>query len=133
MSFGDTVQVFNCGAASCGVPGSPAGLAAAAERWGTLPLADLAAPAAALARAGVPPNAQQAYVFEILDGILLSTPESAAAFAPGGRPLTARESFRSEELAETIERLGAEGADPFYRGDLAAAHRRARGARRRDC
>jgi len=121
VSFGDTEQVFNGGAASCGVPGSPAGLAAAAERWGTLPLADLAAPAAALAREGVPPNAQQAYVFEILDGILLSTPEAAAAFAPGGRPLTTSEPYRSEELAETIERLGAEGAAPFYGGDIAAA------------
>jgi len=121
VSFGDTEQVFYGGAASCGVPGSPAGLAAAAARWGTLPLADLAAPAVQLARDGVPPNAQQAYIFEILDGILLSTPEAAASFAPTGRPLTQAEAFSSAELAETIERLGAEGAAPFYEGDLAAA------------
>ena len=31
VDFGDTTQVFNCGVASCGVPGSPAGLAAAAS------------------------------------------------------------------------------------------------------
>ncbi len=121
VSFGDAIQVFNCGAPSCAVPGNPAGLDAAARRWGSVPLADLAAPAAALAREGVPLNAQQAYIFQILDGILLSTPESQAEFAPAGRPLREGEPFRSEELAGTIERLGADGAEPFYRGDIAAA------------
>lgn len=121
VSFGDAVQVFNCGAASCGVPGSPAGLDAAARRWGSVPLADLAAPAAALAREGVPLNPQQAYIFGILDGILLSTPQARAEFAPAGRPLREGERFRSDELAGTIERLGADGAAPFYTGDLAAA------------
>jgi gamma-glutamyltranspeptidase/glutathione hydrolase len=57
VSFGDAVQVFHIGAASCGVPGTPAGVCTAAERFGTIPLADLAAPAAALARAGVVVNA----------------------------------------------------------------------------
>lgn len=121
ISFGDAVQVFNCGAASCAVPGSPAGLDAAARRWGSIPLADLAAPAVVLARDGVPLNAEQAYIFQILDGILCSTPEAQAEFAPGGRPLREGEAFRSAELAETIERLGADGAAPFYDGDLAAA------------
>ncbi len=121
VSFGDATQTFHCGAASCGVPGSPAGIAAAAERWGTLPLSDLAAPAARLAREGVPLNGPQAYVFEILDGILCSTPSAAAEFTRGGRPLALGEPFASPELAETIERLGADGAAPFYSGDIAAA------------
>jgi len=121
VSFGDATQTFHCGAASCGVPGSPAGIAAAAERWGTLPLSDLAAPAAQLAREGVPLNGPQAYVFEILAGILASTPSSAAEFTSGGRPLAVGDSFASPELAETIERLGGEGAAPFYTGDIADA------------
>ena len=29
--------------------------------------------------------------------------------------------FRFGELAEALERFGAEGAEPFYRGDIAAA------------
>src|ERR671933_943309 len=52
--FGDVAQVFNVGPASCGTYGTPAGLAEALRRWGTVPAEDLAAPAAALARAGVP-------------------------------------------------------------------------------
>jgi gamma-glutamyltranspeptidase/glutathione hydrolase len=121
VSFGDALQVFHVGASACGAYGTTAGLEEAARRWGRLPLSALAAPAAALARRGVPLNAAQAYVFEILERILLSTPEAAAQFAPHGRALREGERFASPELAETIERFGAEGAAPFYRGDLAAA------------
>ncbi|HMJ36836.1 MAG TPA: gamma-glutamyltransferase [Baekduia sp.] len=121
VSFGDANQVFHVGASAVGVPGTTAGLEEAARRWGRLPLADLAAPAAELARAGVPLNAAQAYVFEILEGILLSTPEARAQFAPEGHVLRTGEVFRSGELADTIARFGAEGAAPFYGGDVATA------------
>ena len=39
VSFGDAVQVFNIGASSCGAYGTPAGIWAAAERYGSMPLA----------------------------------------------------------------------------------------------
>jgi gamma-glutamyltranspeptidase / glutathione hydrolase len=121
VSFGDAVQVFNCGPASCGAYGMTAGLAAALERWGSLDAAALAAPAAAMAREGVALSAAQAHVFDILEPILVSTPESRAAFAPDGPLLREGDRFRSPELADTIERFGAEGAAPFYSGDLAEA------------
>jgi gamma-glutamyltranspeptidase/glutathione hydrolase len=121
VSFGDAHQIFNVGAASVGAYGCPAGVAEAARRWGSVALAELAAPAAALARAGVPLARQQAYVFQILEPILLATASARAAFAPDGRALREGEVFCSPELAGTIERLGAEGAEPFYCGDLAAA------------
>src|SRR5512144_3219047 len=54
VSFGDAVQVFHVGAAACGAYGTPAGIVAASERWGTVPLEELAAPAARMAREGVP-------------------------------------------------------------------------------
>jgi gamma-glutamyltranspeptidase/glutathione hydrolase len=121
VSFGDAAQVFNVGPASCATYGSPAGLAEALRRWGSVPAAELAAPAAALARDGVALNAAQAYIFEILEPILTTTPEAAAVFAPGGRALREGEVFRDPALADTIERFGAEGAEPFYAGDIGAA------------
>jgi gamma-glutamyltranspeptidase / glutathione hydrolase len=121
VSFGDVMQVFNVGPASCGTYGSPAGLAAALERWGSVPAAELAAPAARLARDGMPVNAEQAYIASILEPILLTTPEVRAVFAPAGRALREGETFHEPELGDTIERFGAEGAEPFYRGDIAAA------------
>jgi gamma-glutamyltranspeptidase/glutathione hydrolase len=78
-------------------------------------------PAARLARDGVELNREQAYVVEILGGIVTATPECRELFAPHGRVLRAGERIRQPELAEALERLGAEGSAPFYSGDIAAA------------
>jgi gamma-glutamyltranspeptidase/glutathione hydrolase len=121
VSFGDAAQVFHIGPASCGVYGAPAGVCEALRRWGTAPLAELTAPAARLAREGVVLNAGQAYVAEILTGLLTSTPECAALWAPHGRILREGELLRNPELGDSLERLGAEGEQPFYSGDLAEA------------
>ncbi len=121
ISFGDAVQVFNIGVASVGTFGVPAGLCEAAARFGRTPLSELVAPAARLARDGVQINRQQAYLIEILADIATSTPEAASIFAPGGAPLVEGETIRQPELADALERLSAEGAAPFYTGDVAAA------------
>jgi len=121
VSFGDAEQVFYIGPASCGVYGVPAGICEALRRWGTVALEDLAAPAAALARDGVALNAGQAYVAEILVDLLTSTPECAALWAPGGQLLREGGVMRNPELADALARLARDGAEPFYRGDIAAA------------
>ncbi len=121
VSFGDAIQGFHIGASSCGTYGAPAGVCAAAERFGTIPLADLAAPAAKLARTGVPLNAEQAYVLEILAPIFSSTPEASALFMPEGRLPRPGDVHRDPPLGDSLERLGAEGAAPFYEGDIGAA------------
>jgi gamma-glutamyltranspeptidase/glutathione hydrolase len=121
VSFGDAAQVFHVGAASCGVYGMPAGLCEAALRWGSLPLEQLAAPAARLARDGVRINHAQAYVVEILAELLLSTPESSAVWAPRGDLLGEGETVRNPDLGDALLRLAREGAEPFYRGDVASS------------
>ncbi len=118
---GDARQIFHVGASSCGTFGTPAGIDEAMRRWGSCELADLAAPAAALARDGVVLNAQQAEVVHLLEAILRSTPEAEAVYAPEGPLLREGDCFRDPELADTIERLGAEGCAPFYTGDIADA------------
>jgi gamma-glutamyltranspeptidase/glutathione hydrolase len=91
------------------------------EQFGRMPLAELTAPAARLARAGVRVNAMQAYVFELLAGVVGSTPEAAARFTVDGRPPREGELLRDPELADALDRLGAEGAAPFYTGDIGRA------------
>jgi len=115
----ESPQVFNVGAASCGVPGTVAGLAAALERYGSVPLAELVREPARLARDGVEVNAQQAFIFEILAPILTHQPEGAAIYAPEGRILGEGELFRFAELGDALELYGEEGPDPFYRGETA--------------
>jgi gamma-glutamyltranspeptidase / glutathione hydrolase len=117
----ETPQVFHIGAASCGVPGTPAGLELAVERYGSVPLAELAAPAARIAREGHTIAAEHAYFLAILEPILTRYDEAAAVYAPDGRLLGTGDTFRFGELGDAIERFGAEGAEPFYRGDVAAA------------
>jgi gamma-glutamyltranspeptidase/glutathione hydrolase len=121
VSFGDAVQIFHVGPASAGAYGFPAGVCEAARRFGTIPLADLAAPASRLARCGVPLSAEQAYIVEILGPTVLSTPECAALFAPEGRLLGVGDVFRQPEVGDALERLGRDGCDPFYTGDIGAA------------
>jgi len=121
VDFGDTAQVFHIGPASCGVYGTPAGVCEAMRRWGTVALQELAVPAAQLARDGVVLNAGQAYVAEILAELLTSTPECAALWAPGGQLLREGGVLRNPELGDALLRLAHDGAEPFYRGDIAKA------------
>jgi gamma-glutamyltranspeptidase/glutathione hydrolase len=117
----ETAQTFYVGPASCGVPGTAAGLERALRRFGSAPLADLARAGVRLARDGAPVNAEQAYILEILAPIQERLPESRQLYAPAGRPLREGDVFRFPELAEALERYGAEGAEPFCRGEVAAA------------
>ncbi|HVY95762.1 MAG TPA: gamma-glutamyltransferase [Solirubrobacterales bacterium] len=117
----ETTQTFFVGPASCGVPGTAAGLVHVLDRFGSAPLADLVGAGVRLAREGAPVNHEQAYILEILAPIHERLPEARGLYAPQGRRLREGETFRFPELAEALERFAAEGAEPFYRGEVAAA------------
>jgi gamma-glutamyltranspeptidase/glutathione hydrolase len=117
----EAIQTFHAGPASCGVYGTPKGVSDAVARYGTLPLADLAAWPAQVAREGHELNAIQGYLFRILSPILLSTPEGRDHFAPGGALLEEGETVRAPELADLLERLGREGPEFAYSGDVGTA------------
>jgi gamma-glutamyltranspeptidase / glutathione hydrolase len=117
----ETTQTFYVGPASCGVPGTAAGLAHALERFGTVPLSALVGPGIRLAREGAPVNREQAYILEILAPIHEQMTGTRELYAPQGRRLGEGDVFRFPELAEALERYAAEGAEPFYKGDVAAA------------
>ncbi len=119
--FGDTRQVFHMGAASVATFGVAAMIEEASKRWGTLPFADLAEPGARLAQAGVAMNEIQAYVAQILEPILSANAGVRELWMPGGRLLAAGDRFLAPGLADTIRRIGADGAGPLRDGDLAAA------------
>ncbi len=117
----DTVQTFYVGPASCGVPGTAAGLERALARFGSAPLAELVKPAVRLAREGAPVNAEQAYILDILSPIHARLEGTRELYAPEGRTLREGELFFFGELAEALERFAAEGSEAFYRGEVGAA------------
>jgi gamma-glutamyltranspeptidase/glutathione hydrolase len=121
VDFGDAVQPFHIGAAAAGPYGTVAGACAAAERYARLPLAELVAPAVAHARAGVEVNAQQAFLFEILAPICAASPAARELYMPADRPPVVGDVHRDPTLAGALERLAAEGPEPYYEGDVAAA------------
>jgi len=116
-----TSQVFNAGAASCGVPGTAAGLESALESFGSVGLGDLIGPAVRFAREGSPLNRQQAYVLKILEPIYTSTESAREIYAPDGRYLGEGDLFRYPDLADALERFAEEGAASIHSGETAAA------------
>lgn len=117
----EAIQIFNVGASSCGVYGTPAGLAEALERFGTVALGDLTGPAAAAARDGVEVSPIQEYLLGILGPIFRSTEEGRALYEPHGRPVRSGERLCLPVLADLLDRLGDEGPSFLYHGDVAGA------------
>jgi gamma-glutamyltranspeptidase / glutathione hydrolase len=116
----EAIQVFNIGPSSCGVYGTPRGLAQALERFGTMPLGALTDAPARVAREGAELTPIQAYLTKILGPILIAAPEGQAIYAPEGRILETGEKVRIPELGDLLERLGAEGPGFLYEGPVAA-------------
>ena len=108
---------------STGVPGTVAGLALAHERLGSLPWADLVAPAIKLAENGFPFTRNLSGTWTRFqtnagrDDIYKST---AKAFLKDGTDLYEHgELLTQKDLAETLRRIRDGGADGFYRGETA--------------
>ncbi len=102
-----------------GVPGTVAGFALAHERYGSAVWADLVDPAVALARDGLVVSERLA---ESLAGRLESFapyPATLAQFSKGGEPYVAGDTLVQSDLAATLARIRADGADGFYAGETA--------------
>ena len=112
---------------SVAVPGSVAGLALALERYGTLDLADVLAPAIALARDGFIPDWYQALTTARYTEELGAFPETARVYLRHGRAIHRPPSFEPgdrvtyPDLARSLALIAREGPDAFYRGAIAQA------------
>lgn len=100
------------------VPGCVDGWFALHERFGQLPMSDILAPTVYYARTGFPVTETIAYYWNA-SAKLREFPGFADTFLPGGRAPRKGEIFKNPRLAKTLERIGEEGRDCFYRGDIA--------------
>lgn len=120
--FGAAQQEFHIGFGSIATPGVVKGLFQVHRELGFMPLARIVEPAAALAREGVEINRFQAYLFQIIGPILSASKASRAVFhspEDSSRLLGEGEIFRLPDFADALEALAREGADLFYRGEIA--------------
>ena len=118
------------GATAAGVPGSPAGLHLALQRYGTKPLADLAAPAIALAEHGIPVDQFLAEGFDEERKVLERFETTRAVFFRDGKPLQQGDLLVQKDLAATLRRYAEAGPAGFYEGVTAeriAAHMKKHG------
>ncbi len=122
--FGTTTQAFHVGAGASAVPGFMPGLFAMHERYGSIPMRELAGPAFIAARDGVSVNAFQSRLFNVVGPILTYTPEAARLF---GKTDETKDVFaegavmRNGALADALDALAREGERLITHGEIATA------------
>ena len=107
-----------------GVPGTVAGLAEAARRFGTRPLDRLLRPAIALAERGLRLSPRQIEVLRGERERLNTYAEARRLYLDDGAvpaPFPIGRERRQPDLARTLQTLAEHGAQAFYRGTIAAA------------
>ncbi len=112
---------------SVAVPGSVAGLAHALARYGTMELADVLAPAIALARDGFVTDWYLALKTASHLEELSAFPPTARAYLRNGRSvyrpptMNAGDRVTYPDLARSLALIAKDGPDAFYRGAIAQA------------
>jgi gamma-glutamyltranspeptidase / glutathione hydrolase len=108
------------------IPSAVAGYEEMHRRWGKLPLGEIAAPAIALAKRGLPQDWYTTLKIANSAAILRLYPESARIYLRDGLPPLAPYQgalsyFQLGNLAGTLERLAQAGWRDLYEGDIAAS------------
>ncbi|WP_421950727.1 gamma-glutamyltransferase [Pelagibacterium sp.] len=114
MAFMDAV----IGGRSAGVPGTPMLLERLHSDHGTMEWAELLQPAIDTAEAGF--TVTQRMADSVAGATGLDTfVETAEYFLPGGEPITEGSTLTNQDYADTLKLYAAEGAAPFYTGEIA--------------
>jgi gamma-glutamyltranspeptidase/glutathione hydrolase len=108
------------GYASPAVPGTVAGMSFVLEKFGTKPLAELIAPAIALAKSHKL-GARQAIVLSWNWNKLKKDPVARLIWGKGNDPLEQGARVRQPDLAKSLALIAKEGPKAFYEGTIADA------------
>lgn len=101
-----------------GVPGTVAGMVHALNKWGSMPLAKVIAPAIKLADQGFVVSEVLASTFVEEKDTLGKWPASRAIFFKQGEPLKAGDNLVQKDLANSLRQISKSGAAAFYQGDI---------------
>ena len=122
--FGAAQQEFHIGRGTAATPGMMRGIAEIHADLATVPLRELVAPACRLAIDGVTVSEYQAYLFGVTEAIFGASEACRSIFgsvAAPGKLVQAGERLANPMLADALEAIAIEGADLFYRGEIAAS------------
>jgi len=101
------------------VPGCVDGWFELHAQFGKLPMSQILAPTIGYAREGFGVTELIAYYWKGNARSLKRFPGFSEVFMPQGRTPAKGEIFRNPFLANTLERIGKQGRDVFYKGDIA--------------
>jgi gamma-glutamyltranspeptidase/glutathione hydrolase len=104
---------------ACSVPGSVAGFDLAWKKHGTMTYSELLKPAIDAAFEGHILSEWSASNYAEAAPVLSKYPSSARTLLPGGRTPRAGELFAQPDLGRTLEAIVSDGAESFYRGEIA--------------
>lgn len=107
------------GPLSVSVPGCVDGWFELNKKFGKKPMSEILAPAVKYAREGFPVSEVIAYYWQSNSRSLQKYPGFAEIYMPGGKAPAKGEIFKNPYLANTLEKIGKEGRDVFYRGEMA--------------
>ncbi len=107
------------GALCVGVPGTVAGLEAALERFGTVPLSRTVGPAEKLAREGIEVTPWLSGGLGEVKSKLSRFPNTVQTFYPEGEAPQPGQIFRQPDLAWSLRQIGEGGSRAFYEGPIA--------------
>lgn len=121
VDFGGTTEDFYVGRGAAATPGMLAGIFAMHERYGRMPMTDLASITVDAARTGVLLDRFQAYDWLLLRDIFAIDPAVRSIFfrADGSLKLEG-DLVQMPMLGDAIEVLARAGSDLFYKGEMAA-------------
>jgi gamma-glutamyltranspeptidase/glutathione hydrolase len=101
------------------VPGAVDGWFELHEKFGSLPMTEILAPAIQYAREGFPVTELIAYYWQRSVPILQKWAGFKETFMPNGRAPRKGEIFKNPNLANTLEKIANGGRDVFYKGEIA--------------
>lgn len=117
---GKEIKAASFGYRAPDVPGTVAGLALAHGKYGRLPWAKLVQPAIDLAEKGVALSPDEAFVFSWgKERLSASEAGKRTFYKADGSLYRAGEVLRQPELAWSLKQIQADGADAFYKGEIA--------------
>jgi len=107
------------GPLSIAVPAAVSGAAYAMKTFGTKPLAEVLAPAIEIADGGFPVSEALAAGIKSAQAKIAKFPSTTKIYFKDGKPLVMGDVIRNPDLARTLRAIAGQGADAFYKGDIA--------------
>jgi gamma-glutamyltranspeptidase/glutathione hydrolase len=101
------------------VPGCVDGWFELHKKFGSMPMNKVLEKAVSYARNGFPVHGEFASALARVPANYGKFPNVANHYYPNGKPPVEGDIFKNPNLANTLEKLGKEGRDAFYKGDMA--------------